>query len=138
MRPAEARQISMARSSAQSECEELSTGTKTSLYGMTPPSAVMGSQNDSELQGFSRAHDLHLPRQASVTARAPAPLASGGRGSPPRDMNRRETHVKGRVREMSLRAERRPGLLAGTAGRGTLWTPAFPQIDASFSTAADE
>src|SRR5256885_16875462 len=51
MRPPEARQISMARSSAQSEFGELSTGTKTSLYGMTPPSAVLGSQNDSELQG---------------------------------------------------------------------------------------
>src|SRR5438094_5093544 len=48
MRPLEARQISMARSRAQSECGELSTGTKTSLYGMTPPSAVMGSLN-----GFS-------------------------------------------------------------------------------------
>src|SRR3954469_13235644 len=53
MRPPEARQISMARSSAQSECGELSTGTKTSLYGMTPPSAVMGSKNSSELRGLS-------------------------------------------------------------------------------------
>src|SRR5690242_21814539 len=44
----------MARSRAQSECEELSTGTKTSLYGMTPPSAVKGSLNGfSELLGSS-------------------------------------------------------------------------------------
>src|SRR5919198_4382796 len=57
MRPAEARQISMARSRAQSECGELSTGTKTSLYGMTPPSARMGSLNGfSELLGFSVDH----------------------------------------------------------------------------------
>src|SRR5690349_3225412 len=47
----------MARSRAQSECEEVSTGTKTSLYGMTPPSAAKGSLNGvSDVLGSSVFH----------------------------------------------------------------------------------
>src|SRR2546423_15342836 len=67
MRPAEARQISMARSSAQSECGDLSTGTKTSLYGMTPPSAVMGSLNEFRIAGLL--HDtLRVPSARDAPA----------------------------------------------------------------------
>src|SRR5207237_8703109 len=73
MRPAEARQISMARSSAQSECGELSTRTNTSLYGMTPPSAVMGSLNEFRIAGLL--HDtLRVP--SARYSRAPAPVNS--------------------------------------------------------------
>src|SRR5258705_12898488 len=43
MRPPEARQSSMARSTAQPECGELSTGTNTSLGSMAAPSAGLGS-----------------------------------------------------------------------------------------------
>src|SRR5436190_8296132 len=69
MRPPEARQISMARSRAQSECGELSTGTKTSLYGMTPPSAVMGSlYGFSELLGFFFSADHQSWRCAKTPA----------------------------------------------------------------------
>src|SRR2546423_4147646 len=64
MRPPEAWQISMARASAQSECGELSTGTKTSLYGMTPPSAVMGS-----LKRFLRIAGLLLRLQSELEVR---------------------------------------------------------------------
>src|SRR5689334_25387637 len=75
MRPPEARQISMARSRAQSECGELSTGTKTSLYGMTPPSAVMGSLN-----GFSLNCEALLCRPSELEmrddTRASAPVNS--------------------------------------------------------------
>src|SRR5437762_787739 len=67
MRPPEARQISMARSSAQSECGELSTGTKTSLYGMTPPSAVMGSLNEFRIAGL-----LYKTHQSGRRANTPA------------------------------------------------------------------
>src|SRR4029078_393484 len=63
----------MARSSAQSECGELSTGTKTSLYGMTPPSAVMGS-----LKRFRIAGLLCLPSEEEMRDddRASAPINS--------------------------------------------------------------
>src|SRR5438105_2528891 len=76
MRPAEARQISMARSSAQSECGELSTGTKTSLYGMTPPSAVMGSLNEFRIAGLlttpseHQARDTPAHQHPSILARS--------------------------------------------------------------------
>src|SRR5205085_5405604 len=88
MRPAEARQISIARSRAQSECGELSTGTKTSLYGMTPPSAVMGSLNGfSELLGFFA---VRCFSRYDLQSHSHAPNSA-------RDMKRRETCVKGRV-----------------------------------------
>src|SRR5205085_7762515 len=88
MRPAEARQISMARSSAQSECGELSTGTKTSLYAMPPPSPVMGSLNEFRIAGTLARSTYLEPRRAPVATRerpmwsrsrcalAPAPLAT--------------------------------------------------------------
>src|SRR6476469_3926882 len=117
MRPPEARQISMARSRAQSECEELSTGTKTSLYGMTPPSAVMGSlRMYSELLGFFSA-DIRVgsarrhPRTSTLqflarfareelfgVARAPRSLLLLAPNQPSfaaRDMECGETCVKG-------------------------------------------
>src|SRR5438477_6776255 len=115
MRPAEARQISMARSSAQSECGELSTGTKTSLYGMTPPSAVMGSLNEFRIAGLlykthqsgrranTPAHQhpsilAHFVREKLIRSRshfalAPVPLANRPKLAA-RDMDSRETHVK--------------------------------------------
>ena len=98
IRPPDARQISMARSRAQSECGELSTGTKTSLYGMTPPSAVMGSLNGySELLGFFSAD-----HQSRRFATAPAHLHPSTRSR----LHRATLHLPKRALARRARYER--------------------------------